>query len=59
MKKEVLPFSTSFIHKVKIVGVKIAETYSKPIQTSKVKLFAKILDGWQQLIFSEKYHVRC
>ena len=59
MKKEVLPFSTSFIHKVKIVGVKIAETYSKPIQTSKVKLFAKILDGWQQLIFPEKYHVRC
>ena len=59
MRKEVLPFSTSFIHKVKIVGVKIAETYSKPIQTSKVKLFAKILNGWQQLIFSEKYHVRC
>ena len=59
MKKEVLPFSTSFIHKVKIAGVKIAKTYSKPIQTSKVKLFAKILNGWQQLIFSEKNHVRC
>ena len=59
MKKEVLPFSTSFIHKVKIAGVKIADTYSKPIQTSKVELFAKILNGWQQLIFSEKYHVRC
>ena len=30
------------------------ETYSEPCQISKVKLFAKIIDGWKPLSFLAK-----
>ena len=41
-------------------AIKFAEAYSEPCQTSKIELFAKIVDGFLAInYFFKTHHLRC